>query len=95
MDKKGIKINNSKTKVMVTSDSRKEIKIKIKDVRIWHVWDFHYLGVTMDERGLQGIKIKEIIEKTLCYMMLVLYYMMNNIFTSKRNILRETKIEVF
>lgn len=53
-----IKINTSKTNVIVISDSREDIQIEIEiqSTRTEQERDFQYLAVTM-ERGLQDIKI--------------------------------------
>ena len=52
MESKGLKVNITKTEVMVSS--RKETKIDIKDknnISLKQVSDFKYLGVTLNEEG--------------------------------------------
>ena len=90
LQKYGMKINKTKTKVMVISEERKKIQITLDDIEIEQVKHYKYLGVEMQEGGRQDMEINDRMEKTL-----KLYHLMNKNFVSKREVSKKTKINVY
>lgn len=90
LEKKGMKLNKTKTKVMMVAKEKEEINICIEGTKLEQVDTFQYLGIMLEEKGDLNMEINNRIEKTN-----KLYYAMNKGFLSKREIGRETKMKVF
>lgn len=88
LQKRGMKINKQKTKVMTMGDTR--MNIEIEGTKIEQVERFKYLGVVIDNTGKQDAEINERIEKSI-----KLYYAMNSKFLHKKEISRQTKMNVY
>lgn len=90
LERKGMKLNKEKTKVMVTSKEKRLINILIEGERIEQVDSFQYLGVSLEETGNNEKEIADRIAKTNN-----IYYAMSKGFTNRREISRKTKMKVF
>ena len=85
-----MKLNKTKTKVMVIGQERKDLRIVIDGVPIEQVNHFKYLGVELEEDGRQEMEVNTRIEKTL-----KLYHLMSKNFIGRTEISTKTKINVF
>lgn len=88
LQKRGMKINKQKTKVMTIGDG--EVKVEIEGTEIEQVNQFKYLGVVIENTGTQDAEINERIEKSV-----KLYYSMNSKFLNKKEVTRQTKMNVY
>ncbi|KAI4459519.1 myb/sant-like dna-binding domain [Holotrichia oblita] len=88
LQRKRMKINIEKTKVMTIGGHR--ANIKIGNTKIQQVGTYKYLGILIDETGKQEAEISNRIEKTI-----KLYYTMNKRFISRREISNKTKMQVY
>lgn len=86
----GMKINKEKTKIMVAAQEREDLYIQIDDNQIEQVNTFEYLGVTLEEQGHHETEINKRIEKAN-----KVYHAMNKGFISKKEITKQTKMNVF
>lgn len=85
-----MKMNKSKTKVMVISKERKSLEIKIDNEHIEQVSSFQYLGRALEETGKQEIEIRNRIEKAN-----KTYYALNKGILNKKEVSRKTKMNVY
>src|SRR3978361_2503324 len=88
LQKKGMRINKQKTKVMTIGD--REIKMEIEGTEIEQVKQFKYLRVVIENTGAQDAEINERIEKSI-----KLYYSMNSKFLNIKEVTRQTKMNVY
>ncbi|KAI4465121.1 geranylgeranyl pyrophosphate synthase [Holotrichia oblita] len=86
----GMRINKSKTKVMMIGENIERMNIEIDKEKIEQVDHFQYLGVIIDETGTNEADINSRIQKTN-----KLYYAMNTKFINKKEISKQTKLKVF
>lgn len=88
----GMKINNTKTKVMVANGENRyeELHVRIGQDNIEQVQNFQYLGIIIEERGDQEREINKRIENTL-----KIFHAINSTFFNRREIAVETKIKVY
>src|SRR3978361_1720895 len=84
-----MKINKEKTKVMAVNYTGK-INILLDEEIIEQVDKFEYLGVEIENTGVQDAEINKRIQKALNT-----YYAINSGFISKREVSRETKMGVY
>lgn len=90
LEKRNMKINVDKTKVMVIGKNASQIKIQIEEKELEQVEAFKYLGVNIHKNGKEDLEINNRIENTT-----KLYYALNNTFIRKKEISEKTKITVY
>lgn len=88
--KRNLKINISKTKVMVISKENKNTNIEINQSKIEQVDVFKYLGVQIDREGNMESEVNERIGNAAR-----LYHSLSKPFISKKEINRKTKMVVY
>lgn len=86
----GMKMNKSKTKVMVVSGEKKEIEVILDGEVIEQVSNFQYLGVTLEETGKQEVDIRTRIEKAN-----KVYHALSKGITNKKELTKQTKMKVY
>lgn len=89
MKNREMKINKEKTKVMAINN-KEQVNITIDGVKLQQVEVFVYLGIAIENTETEDIEINRRIENAQ-----KLYYAMNKSFINKKEITRETKINVF
>lgn len=90
LNKNGMKMNKSKTKIMVSADRKIDVEIKVDGERIEQVSNFQYLGVTLEETGGQSMEVNRRIEATNR-----MYYALSKCLINKKEISRATKMKVY
>ena len=90
LERKGMKLNKGKTKVMAVTKEEIHLNIQIEGENIEQVTTFKYLGVNIEQTGSIELEIAERITKTN-----KLYYAINKGFTNRTEISRHTKMKVF
>jgi hypothetical protein len=86
----GMKINKSKTKVMVVSRERKEVQVSIDEEFLEQVNSVQYLGINLEETGKQGIEVNSRIAKVN-----KVYHAMSRGLVNKKEISKQTKMKVY
>lgn len=85
-----MKINLTKTQVMVISKNDSKINIDIDSKKLEQVDEFKYLGVTIDKKGGCETEIDKRIEGTA-----KLYHALNNVFINKKEVTKKTKLTIY
>lgn len=87
---KGLKLNEEKTKIMVSGKTHRPVNIEVNGKKIEQVKSIKYLGVKLDGNGQQDIEIAARIESAAN-----VYHAPKNGFISKREISVKAKMSVY
>ncbi|XP_030757968.1 uncharacterized protein LOC115883710 [Sitophilus oryzae] len=90
LSSKNLKINENKTKIMISGKSEEMVNIEINDQIIEQVNSFKYLGVQIESQGHQNQEITARVQSAAN-----LYHSIKNTFLGKKEVSLKTKISVF
>lgn len=85
-----LKINISKSKVMMISRSSRNIKIQIDNIQMEQVEDFKYLGTVIEAKGNNNLEVDSRIDSAL-----KVYHSLRTSVINKKEISRKTKLTVY
>lgn len=90
LQKRNLKINAEKTKVMLIGKENKELEIQLNGNRMEQVETFKYLGVKVHKDGRNDAEINGRIESAL-----KMYYALGKTFIRKKEVSKKTKMTVY
>lgn len=87
---KKLKINEEKTKIMVSGKSDRKVNIELNGKAIEQVDNFKYLGVRLDSKGNHEIEINDRIDSAA-----KVYHSLRNSFLGKREVSLKAKMSIY